>query len=70
MKQPGKVADALAKVVNLMKDLMRLAKQHNIEEKLYHGEGLQQIYKLLGDGTVTRWLSTIYDEQFEDKKVW
>ena len=49
---------------------MRLAKQHNIEEKLYHGEGLQQIYKLLGDGTVTRWLSTIYDEQFEDKKVW
>ena len=54
LKQPDKVADALAKVVNLMKDLMKLANQHNIKEKLYHGEGLQQIYKLLGDGRVTR----------------
>ena len=44
---------------------MKLAKQHNIEEKLYHEEGLQQIYKLL-----TRWLSTICDEQLKDKKVW
>ena len=70
LKQPEKVTDALAKVVNLMKDLMKLAKQHNIEEKLYHGEGLQLIYKLLGDGRVTRWLSTICNEQLEDKKVW
>ena len=70
MKQSEKVTDALAKVVNLMKDLMKLAKQQNTEEKLYHGEGLQQIYKLLGDGRVTRWLSTICNEQLEDKKVW
>ena len=70
LKQPEKVTDALAKVVNLMKDLMKLAKQQNTEEKLYHGEGLQQIYKLLGDGRVTRWLSTICDEQLEDEKVW
>ena len=49
---------------------MKLAKQHNIEEKLYHEEGLQQIYKLLGDGRVTRWLSTISYEPLEDKKVW
>ena len=69
LKQTEKVADALAKVFNLIKDLMKLAKQHNIEEKLYHEEGLQQIYKLLGDGRVTRWLSTICDEQLEDKKV-
>ena len=47
---------------------MKLAKQHNIEEKLYHEEGLQKIYKLLGDGRVTRWLSTICDEQLEDRK--
>ena len=63
LKQPEKVTGALAKVAK------RLAKQHNTEEKLYHG-GLQQIYKLLGDGRVTRWLSTICDEQLEDKKVW
>ena len=43
LKQPEKVADALAKVVNLMKDLIKLPKQYNIEEKLYHGEGLQQM---------------------------
>ena len=70
LKQPEKVADALAKVVNLMKDLIKLPKQHNIEEKLYHGEGLQQMWKCLGDGRVTRWLSTICDEQFEDRTVW
>ena len=33
-----------------MKDLMKFEKQHNNEEKLYRREGLQQIYKLLGDG--------------------
>ena len=70
LKQTEEVADALAKVFNLIKDLMKLAKQHNIEEKLYHEEGLQQIYKLLGDGRVTRWLSTISYEPLEDKKVW
>ena len=53
-----------------MKDLMKLEKQHNNEEKLYRREGLQQIYKLLGDGRVTRWLTTMCDEQLEDRKVW
>ena len=48
---------------------MKLAKQHNNEEKLYRREGLQQIHKLLGDGRVTRWLTTMCDEQLEDK-VW
>ena len=49
---------------------MKLEKQHNNEEKLYRREGLQQIYKLLGDGRVTRWLTTMCDEQLEDRKVW
>ena len=69
LKQPEKVTNALVKVVNLMKDLMKLSEEHNIEEKLYHGEGLQQIYKQLGDGRVTRWLLTICNEQLEYKKV-
>ena len=40
---------ALMSLINGMSDLMSLAKYHNIEAKLYHGDGIDLIYGLMGD---------------------
>ena len=37
--------EVLSKIVNLVKDLMRLAKRHSIENNLYYGEGLNQEFQ-------------------------
>ena len=48
--------EVLSKIVNLVKDLMRLAKRHSIENNLYYGEGLNQVCHLLGSDRRRRWL--------------
>ena len=69
-KEPERVIEALTKVINLMKELMKMSKKHNIEAKLYHGDSIERIYKLLGDSRVTRWLSGTYDQKLDDKQAW
>ena len=56
--------------MNQMKDLTKLCKRHNIEAKLYNNDAVEKIYKLLGDGRVTRWLGSICDEEIEDDVLW
>ena len=70
VKTPAKIAEGLSKVINLMKDLMELSKFHNIENKLYNGDAIERIYKLLGDSRITRWLSSSCDENLEDAELW
>ena len=70
VKTPAKIVEGLSKVINLMKDLMELSKFHNIENKLYNGDAIEKIYKLLGDSRVTRWLSSSCDENLEDAELW
>ena len=38
----------LTKIINLMKDLKRISEDHSIQSKLYHGDGLQRIMRILG----------------------
>ena len=70
VKTPAKIVEGLSKVINLMKDLMELSKFHNMENKLYNGDAIEKIYKLLGDSRVTRWLSSSCDENLEDAELW
>ena len=44
-----------------MKDLLQLAKRHGLENNLYYGNALDEIFKLIGDNRFTRWLSTSYN---------
>ena len=44
IKGPEKVVDTLSKIMNVMKDLEHLAAEHNIQSKLYYGDGLDRIY--------------------------
>ena len=40
--------EALMKVINLMMDLMQLAKRHKLENHLYFGEAINHLYTILG----------------------
>ena len=64
------VVAALSQIINTMKDLQRLASEHHIESKLYSGDGLERIYQLLGDNRVTRWLSKLCQETYDDLEQW
>ena len=56
LRNPSKIADGLSKIINLIKDVIKLSKEHGIEQKLYNGDGINKIFKLLGDSRTTRWL--------------
>ena len=69
-KDPEKIMYMLSKMVNAIKDLMRIASEHNIENHLYYGDGLQRIYKVLDEARVTRWLVTICEENLDEEDKW
>ena len=49
IKGNGKLANALAGLINTMTDLGSLASEHGIEGQLYEGGGLEKILILIGD---------------------
>ena len=67
IKSPTKIAESLTKIISTIKDLMQLSNRHNIEPKLYNSDALNKIYKLMGGGRMTKWLSSIYDEDIEEE---
>ena len=52
-----KLANALAKIVNVMTELSTLAQRHNLEYKLYVGGGLEKVYKIIGEARERKFLS-------------
>ena len=70
LKDTERVVAALSQIINTMKDLQHLASEHHIESKLYSGDGLERIYQLLGDNQVTRWLSKLCEETYDDHEQW
>ena len=70
IKSPVKIAESLTKIISTIKDLIQLSYRHNIEHKVYNSDALDKIYKLMGDGRMTKWLSSIYDEDIEGEVLW
>ena len=70
LKDTERVVAALSQIINTMKDLQRLASEHHIESTLYSGDGLERIYQLLDDNRVTRWLSKLCEETYDDHEQW
>ena len=64
-RDPEKLAHPLSKFTNLIRELVSLAKQYKIEDIFYYGDVLPKIYQQLGDGRMTRFLSTIDDDPSE-----
>ena len=70
IKSPAKIAESLTKIISTIKDFMQLSHRHNIEPKFYNSDAFNKIYKLMGDGRMTKWLSSIYDEDIEGEALW
>ena len=54
-----KVVEMLSKMINVMKDLMKLSKRHHIENELYYGDGLNRIYREMDGNRRRKWLERI-----------
>ncbi|XP_066917918.1 uncharacterized protein [Clytia hemisphaerica] len=70
MKDPESTANALNKMVNLLKELSTTAETHKIEQFLYYGGGINKIYSLIGDARLSRWLTQISNETLSPKAEW
>ena len=70
IKSPAKIAESLTKIISTIKDLMQLSQRHDIESRLCNSVALDKIYKLIGDGRMTKWFSSIYDEDIEGEVLW
>ena len=70
LRDPKKLKDGLVSLINMITDLLKLSNKHNIEQRLFNGEGLDIIYGLMGDYRVTKWLNEISDDELEDGPLW
>ena len=69
-RDPEKLVYTISKFTNILREVMLLAKQHNIEANLYYGDALSKIYQQLGDNRLTRFLSNTADEELDEKQTW
>ena len=65
IKSPEKIAESLEKIISTIKDFCSSPAGTKIESKLYNSDALGKISKLMEDGSLTKWLSSIYDEHIE-----
>ena len=66
-----KTVEVLSAIINTMRDLMKLAKRHSIENKLYYGEGLNRICRQMDVGMRRRWLErSTSDTSTEGEPLW
>jgi len=70
MKNPEATANALNKLINLLKELSSTAETHEIEQFLYYGGGINKVYLLLGDTRLSRWLTQTSEEALSPKAEW
>ena len=66
---PDKLMKALSRIINTMKDLPRLTSEHGIKTRLYSGNGIERIYKWLGDNRVING-STMCGKSYDDETLW
>ena len=67
---PEKMINNLSRLVNMLNDVKKLAREHHIEEHLYYGDGLTKVYHLIGDSRTTKFLTSICDDDLQQREVW
>ena len=70
IKDSEKAKNLLSKVINVIEELIKLGKDHQMEEKLYKTDAIYSIYKILGDSRTTRFLDITCDENLEGEALW
>ena len=69
-KNDQKLANLLTKIINTMKDLSDLAREHNLEGQLYEGGGLEKVLTLIGDARHKKFRSQNLTVDFSKKQEW
>ncbi|XP_066928171.1 uncharacterized protein [Clytia hemisphaerica] len=69
-KDPEKLIAGISQIISLMRDLLNLASKHNIEKNLFYGEGLEKIYRLMGNARMTQWLKESCELEANEKVLW
>ena len=70
VKDAEKAKNNLSKVVNLIDELMNIAKVHKIEDNLYYGDTIYSIYKVMGDNRVAKFLEDTFEDDLKGKDLW
>jgi len=70
MKDPEKIIAGISRIINLMRDLLKLASKHRIEKNLFYGDAVKRIYKLMGESRLTRWFEQSCDLDLNEKPLW
>ena len=69
IKNDEKLILAIAELLNTMKEMGRLAREHKIEGQLYEGGGLEKVMSLLGEGRHRRFREK-YSDPMEKEAEW
>ena len=70
IRDPDKLKDSLTAIINAMHDLLTLSTKFNIVQKLYHGEAFDMIQGMMGEPRLTKWLTSISEEQLDEEAKW
>ena len=70
LRDSGIFKNALVNLINSMKDLIKLSTKHKVTEKLYHGDGMATIYRIMGNSSVNKWLTSIAGEDVSEADQW
>ena len=70
IKDNEQIKEGLISIINVISDLIKLAKRHNLEGRLYYGDGLDMIYGIMGEARITKWLSSTCDDTLEGEALW
>lgn len=53
-RDPEKQIETISKILNLIRDVMKLATQHDIQQCLYYSDAIEKVYALLDDVRLTQ----------------
>ena len=67
---PEKQIEILSQMLNFLRDVIKLARQHNIENHLFYGKTLEDIYQLLDNVRQTKWFSLLEEKTLDELDVW
>ena len=70
VKNDEKVIQMMTKLINGMKELIKLAEKHGIEEALFHQSNLVKIYDLIGKGRQISFVEQNIDKEMTLKQEW
>ena len=70
LKSDQKLANLLTKLINTMRDLSNLAREHNLEGQLYEGGGLEKVFTLIGEARHKKFRSQNLTADFSKKQEW